>query len=95
MVGDVFQERLDRIFRGMPNVQNIADVVLVDGKAEVTHEKSIITLLETARVNDITFICENLVSKSKCLRFFCRNLIPQGYKVDPKKVQANMEMLPP
>ena len=47
VAGDVFQERLDRVLRGIPNVHNIADNVLVDGKAEVPHDKNIITLLET------------------------------------------------
>ena len=47
MTGDVFQERLGRLLRGNPIVHNIADDELVDGKAEVPHDESTITLLET------------------------------------------------
>ena len=33
---DVFQERLDRMLKGIQNIHNISDDVLVDGKAEVS-----------------------------------------------------------
>ena len=69
--------------------------MLVDGKAEVPHDKSIIILLETTRANNITFNGDKFVFKSKDLKFFSRNLPPVGYKVGPKKVRAITEMKPP
>ena len=81
----VFQESLDRVLRGIQNIHNISDAVLVDGKAEVPHDKSTITLLETARANNITFNCDML---------FDGNMAPERYKVDPKKVHAITEMKP-
>ena len=95
MVGDVFQERFDRVLRGIPNVHNIADDVPVDGKADIPHDKSIIILLETAGANNITFTHDKFVFKSKDLKFFCGNQTPEGYKVYPKKVKTITEIKPP
>ena len=91
---DVFQERLDRVIRDIPNIHNTAEDVLVDGKAEVQCDKSI-DLLEIARANNITFTCDKFVFKSKDLKFFGGNMTPEGYKVDLKKVQAITERKPP
>ena len=73
---DVFQERTDRILRGIPNGHIIAGHVLVDGKAEVPHDKSIITLLEIARAHNITFNHDKFVFESKYFKFFGGNLTP-------------------
>ena len=83
MAGDVFQERFDRVLRGIPNLHNIADDGLVDGKAEVPHDKSIITLLETARANNIIFNHDKFVFKSKDLKFFGGNLTQRDTRVTP------------
>ena len=68
--------------------------MLIDGIAEAPNDKSIITLLETVRANNITINCDTVVFKSKDLKFFGGNITPQGYKVDPKKVKAITEMKP-
>ena len=92
---DVFKEKIDRVLRGIPNIHNIADNVLVDRKAEVHHDKSIITLLKTARASNLNFNHDKFVFKSKDLKVFGGNLTPEGYKVDPMKVQAIAKMKPP
>ena len=99
--GYVFWERFDRVLRGIPNIYIIADYVLVNGKAEVPHEKSIITLLETARANNITLNCSPetffgchsiiFVFKLKALMFFVGNLTWERCKGDHKRVQATKE----
>ena len=76
------KKRLDRVLRVIPNVHNIADDLLVEGIVGVPHDKSITTLLELARANNITF---KFVFKSKDLKFFDGNLIPEGYKIDPRR----------
>ena len=73
--------RLDRVLRGIPNAHDIGDDVPVDGKAEVPHDKGIITLLETASANNATFNCDKFVLKSKYIKFFGGTLTPEGYKV--------------
>ena len=94
VAGDVFQERVDRVLRGIPNIHNIADNVLVEEKAEAPLDKSIITLLEIARARNITFNCDKFVFNSKDLKFLSGNLTPEEYKVDSKKLQAITEIKP-
>ena len=65
------------------------------GNEEVTHDATVITLLETARANNITFNVNKFVFKSQDCTFFGGNPTPSGAKMDPKKVQAFTEMKPP
>ena len=69
----------------MPSIHNIADDVLVDGKSEVPLDKSIITQVETAKANNITFNCGKFVFKSKNLGFFGGNLTSEGCNIYPRR----------
>ena len=93
--GDVFQERLDRVLMGVSNVTGIADDVLCHGKTAIQHNATVSTLLETARANHLVFNPKKFVFRSRDCSFFGGNLTPEGYKADPKKVEAILEMKPP
>ena len=67
LAGDVFQERLDRVLKSVPSTTGIADDVLCHGNAEIPHDAVVITLLETARANNLTFKAEKFVFKSQLL----------------------------
>ena len=95
VAGDVFQERVDRVLRKVSNTTGIADDVLCHGNTKATHDATVITLLETARANNLTFNAKKFVFRSQDCHFFGGNLTPSGYKVDPVKVQAITEMKPP
>ena len=55
IAGDVFQERIDRLLRNVPNSVGIVDDILCHGNEETTHDAAVSTLLETARANNLTF----------------------------------------
>ena len=93
--GDVFQERLDRVLRSIPNTTGIADDILSHGKDEVEHDAAVISLLETARANNLAFNAKKFTFKSQDCPFFGGHLTSDGYKVDPKKVEAITKMQPP
>ena len=95
VAADVFQERVDRVLRSVSNTTGIADDVLCHGSREATHDATVITLLETARANSLTFNAKKFIFKSQDCKFFGGNLTPSGYKVNPGKVQAITEMKPP
>ena len=86
--GDVFQERIDRVLRNVPNSTG-------NPETETAHDAAVITLLETARANNLTFNANKFVFKSQDCAFFGGHLTLSGYKIDPKKVQAVSEMKPP
>ena len=78
-----------------PNSVGIIDNILCHGSKETTHDIAVITSLETARVNNLTFNANKFVFKSQDCAFFRGNLTPARYRMDPKKVQAITEMKPP
>ena len=65
---------------------------LCHGNAETPHDAAVITLLETAWANNLTFSAEEYVFKSQDCLFFGGNLTPRGCKIDPQKVQSITEM---
>ena len=54
IASDVFQERLDRVFRLLKGVHGIADDILTHGETEVQHNGRLLTLLKTARMNNLS-----------------------------------------
>ena len=92
--GDVIQERLDRVLKDISIVTGIADDVLCHGKIAIQRDMTVITLMETARANHLIFNSKEFVFRSRDCSFFGGNLTPEGYKADPKKVEAILEMKP-
>ena len=82
------------MLRNVPNSAGIVDDILCHGNEETTHDATVITLLETARANNLTFNANKFVFKSQDCAFFGGHLTPARYKMDPKKVQAISEMKP-
>ena len=50
---DVYQCRLDEIFKDIPNVAGIADDILVCGSSDIEHDLSFINMLEACRLNNV------------------------------------------
>ena len=95
MAGDVFQERLDKITRLVDGVVSIADDILIPGKhANHDHDARLLTLLETACMNNVTLNAKKFNFKSTDCPFFGHNLTPAGLKIDPKKVESILSMEP-
>ena len=89
MAGDVFQERLDKITRLVDGVISIADDILIPGKhANHDHDARLLTLLETACINNVTLNAKKFDFKSTDCPFFGHNLTTERLKIDPKKVEA-------
>ena len=96
MAGDVFQERLDKITRLVDGVISIADDILIPGKhTNHDHDANLLTLLETACMNNVTLNAKKFKFKSTDCPFFGHNLTLAVLKIDPKKVEAILSMEPP
>ena len=87
--GDVFQERLHRVLRLIPKVLGIADDIVIHCATENTQDGTVLVLCETARLNNLSLF------KSTDHNFFGHRLTPDGIKVDPKKIEAFIQMDPP
>ena len=95
IASDVFQERLDRVLKLFKGVHGIADDILTHGKTEVQHVGRLLTLLKTARVNNLSLNPDKIQFKSTDCKFFRHRLTPEGLKPDPEKVKAIVNMKPP
>ena len=93
--GDVFQERVDRVLRLVPGVLGITDDIVIHGATENTHDVTVLVLCETARLNNLSLNSKKMQFKSTDCKFFGHRLTPDGIKVDPKKIEAIIQMDPP
>ena len=93
--GDVFQERLDRVLGLVPGLHGIADDIVIHGATENTHDGTVLVLWETARLNNLSLNSKKMQLKSTDCKFFGHRLTPDGIKVDPKKIEAIIQMDPP
>ena len=82
-------------FRLVPRVLGIADDIVIHGETEKTHNGTVLVLCETARLNNLSLNSKKMQFKSTDCKFFGHRLIPDGIKVDPKKIEAFIHMEPP
>ena len=95
IASDVFQERLDRVPRLLEGIHGIADDILTHGETEIQQDGRLLTLLETARMNNFSLNPDKIQFKSTDCKFFGHRLIPEALKQDPEKVKAIIDMKPP
>ena len=93
--GDVFQERLDKVLRLIPGVLGITDDIVINGPTENTHDGTVLILCETARLNNLSLNSKKMQFKSTDCKFFGHRLTLDGIKVNPKKIEAIIQMDPP
>ena len=94
VAGDIFQERLDKVFRLVPGVLGIADDIVIHGPTENTHDGTVLILCEIVRLNNLSLNCKKMQFKSTDCKFF-RHRLMDNIKVDPKKIEAIVQMDPP
>ena len=92
IASDVFQKRLDRVLRLLEGVHGIADDILTHGETEIQHNGRVITLLETARMNNLSLNPDKIQLKSTDCKFFRYRLTLEGLKPDPEKIKAIVDM---
>ena len=71
------------VLRNVPNSASIVDDILCHSNEETTHDAAVITLLETARANNLTFNANKFVFKSQDCAFF------GGHLTFPEQCQRN------
>ena len=92
IASDVFLERLDRVLRLLEGIHGIADDILTHGETEIQHNGRLLTLLEIARMNNLSLNTNKIQFKFTGCKFFGHRLTPEGLKPDPEKVKAIVDM---
>ena len=93
--GDVFQERLDKVLRLVPRVLGTADDIVIHGPTEDTHDGAVLILFETARLNHLSLNSKKMQFTSTDCKLFGHRLTPDSIKIDPKNIEAIIQMDPP
>ena len=83
------------MLRLVPGVLRITDDIAVHSATENTHDGTVLVLCETARLNNLSLNSKKMQFKSTDCKFFRHRLTPEGIKVDPKKIEAIIQMDPP
>ena len=83
------------MLRLLEGVHGIADDILTHGTTEIEHDGRLLTLLETARMNNLSLNPKKIQFKSTDCKFFGHWLTPEGLKPDPEKIKAIVEMKAP
>ena len=94
IASDVFQERLDRVLRLLEGIHGITDDILTHGDTEIQHDGRLLTLLKTARMNNLSLNPDKIQFKSTDCKYFGHRLTPEGLKPDPEKIKAIVDMKP-
>ena len=81
IASDLSQERLDRVLRLLKGVHGIADDILTHGETKVQHDGRLLTLLETARMNNLSLNPNKIQFKSTDCKFF-------QAQTDPRRPQT-------
>ena len=95
IASDAFQERLDRVLRLLEGVHGITNDILIHGTTDIEHDGRLLTLLKTARMNNLSLNPKKIIFKSTDCKFFGHQLTPEGLKPDPEKIKAIVEMKAP
>ena len=71
---------MDSVLRLLEGVHGITDDILTQGETEVQHDGRLLTLLETARMNNLSLTPDEIQFKSTDCKFFGHRLTPEGPK---------------
>ena len=88
----VFQEILDKVITLVSGVLGITDDIVIHGATENTHDGRVLILCETGRLNNLSLNSKMMQFKSTDSKFFGHRLTPNAIKVDPKKIEAIIQM---
>ena len=85
---DIFQRKLDDIYRKIPNVTGIADDIIVFGSTEEEHDEAFVSMLEATRANNVSLNSEKLQFKQQSVNFFRHKLTQDGILPAADKLEA-------
>lgn len=92
---DVFQQKMDEIFEGIPGVTPLVDDIIISGATQEEHDKNLRAALDRAIKKNLKLNSEKLEVGVQQIEYFGHLITSEGLKPDPAKVQAITDMPPP
>ena len=75
---DIFQRKLDDIYRNIPNVTGIADDIIIYGSTEEELGQAFVNMLEATRANNVSLNSAKLQFKQPSVNFYGHTLTQEG-----------------
>ena len=88
---DIFQRKLDEVYKGIPNVTGIADDIIIAGSTQQEHDEAFMTMLEAARKNSVGLNSTKLQLKQKSVSFFGHTITAEGIPAIRRQTGGNKE----
>ena len=85
---DVFQRKLDEVFKNIPNVGGIADDILIVGNPPQEDDQAFINMLEASRNNNVSLNSEKLQFKQPKIGFYGQAITDKGIALAAEKLEA-------
>ena len=92
--GDAFQRKLDTIYNPLPNVNGIADDLIIWGNKDdgSDHDEAITKLLHTAKENGLKITIDKIQYKAKEVSLVGETYITNGHRPSAEKIKAIQDM---
>ena len=85
---DIFQRRLDDIYRNVPNVTGIADDIIVFGSTQEEHDVAFLNMLTATQANNVSLNSEKLQFKQQSVNFYGHTLTTERICPAADKLEA-------
>ena len=92
---EFYQRAMEKILKGLPGVEAYMDDLLIYGSSEAQHWSRLHDVLSAIQKSGVTLKREKCEFGCKSIKFLGRVISKAGISVDPAKVKAITEMLPP
>ena len=85
---DIFQRKLDEVYRGIPNVMGIADGILICGSTDQEHDQAFTGMLKATGKHNVSLNSEKLQFKQPQVDFYGHTLTKNGIQPAGEKLEA-------
>ena len=85
---DIFQRRLDEVYKDIPNVMGIADDIVVCGSTESEHDQAFCEMLKATRKHNVSLNSEKLQFKQTQVDFYGHILSENGIQPAREKLET-------
>ena len=92
---DIFQRKLDDIYKNVPNVTGIPNDIIVLGSTEEEHDQAFVKMLEATRANNVSLKSTKLHFKQDSVNFFGHTLPRDGICPAADKLKALKSIFAP
>lgn len=92
---DIFQRKLNEVYKDIPNVTGIADDILVVGETQEEHDEAFLKMLKASRANNIGLNSEKLQFKQESVEFYGHTFSENGVQPSARKMKAIQDIKTP